>query len=37
MDFSAVLMLIFAVVVIFGGLYLTINKAVNSSKVEKEE
>ncbi|NLJ83522.1 MAG: MetS family NSS transporter small subunit [Halanaerobiaceae bacterium] len=37
MDFSAIVMLIFAIVVIFSGLYITINKAIKSTKTEKEE
>lgn len=37
MDFSAIVMLIFAFVVIFGGLYITIGKAMSTEKSKKEE
>lgn len=33
---SAIIMLIFGVVVLYGGLYITVNKAVKSSK-DKDE
>ncbi|HHU93004.1 MAG TPA: MetS family NSS transporter small subunit [Halanaerobiaceae bacterium] len=33
---SAIVMLIFAIVIIFGGLFLTINKAVKSTKENEE-
>ncbi|MFW6288128.1 MAG: MetS family NSS transporter small subunit [bacterium] len=37
MEFSAIVMLIFACVVLYGGLYLTVSKAMKSSKEDKEK
>lgn len=37
MSFSAIIMLIFAVVVLYGGLYVTVNRAVKSSKDEHKK
>jgi hypothetical protein len=36
MDASSIVMLIFAVVVLYGGLYVTVSKAVKSSKEKKD-
>lgn len=37
MSFSAWIMLIFAVVVLYGGLYVTVSKAAQSSKDDNKE
>ncbi len=36
MTFSAIVMLIFAVVVLYGGLYVTVSKAARSEKKDKD-
>ncbi len=37
MTFSAIVMLIFAVVILYGGLYVTISRATKSSREEKDK
>lgn len=37
MEFSAIVMLIFACVVLYGGLYVTVSKAMKSGKEDKEK
>ncbi len=36
MEFSAIVMLIFACVVLYGGLFITVSKAMKSSKEKKD-